>query len=58
MEVMFFMIPVVVIFAVGALIAFIWAAKSGQFEDTQTPAHRVLFEDIDVVDNKKGKDDE
>ncbi|MBC8401324.1 MAG: cbb3-type cytochrome oxidase assembly protein CcoS [Candidatus Marinimicrobia bacterium] len=29
--------------AVGFLIAFIWAVKNGQFEDTHTPAIRMLF---------------
>ena len=29
----------------GFLIAFAWAVRSGQFDDTTTPAVRVLFED-------------
>ena len=33
--------------ASGFLIAFIWAVRSGQFDDTCTPAVRVLF---DVTD--------
>jgi len=36
--------------AFGFLTAFIWAVKSGQFEDTHTPSIRVLFE------NKKRKE--
>ena len=31
--------------AVGFLIAFLWAVKSGQFEDKYTPKVRILFED-------------
>ncbi len=27
------------------LIAFIWSVKSGQMDDTFSPAHKVLFED-------------
>lgn len=33
------------------LLAFIWANKSGQFDDDISPAHRILFED------KKAKKD-
>jgi cbb3-type cytochrome oxidase maturation protein len=31
--------------ATGFLAAFFWAVRSGQFEDTATPAMRVLGED-------------
>jgi cbb3-type cytochrome oxidase maturation protein len=27
------------------LIAFLWGVKSGQYEDIQSPASRILFED-------------
>jgi cbb3-type cytochrome oxidase maturation protein len=30
----------------GFLAAFIWAVKSGQFEDTTTPSLRILPEDL------------
>ena len=33
--------------AVGFLIAFLWAVKSGQFDDTYTPSVRIL------MDNKR-----
>ena len=31
--------------AAGFLGAFVWAVRSGQFDDTCTPAIRILFED-------------
>jgi cbb3-type cytochrome oxidase maturation protein len=31
--------------AAGFLAAFVWAVRSGQFDDTCTPAIRVLLED-------------
>lgn len=34
--------------ALGFLIAFWWAVRSGQYEDTFTPAIRMLFEDKTV----------
>lgn len=30
--------------AAGFLIAFLWAVKSGQFEDTYTPSVRILMD--------------
>ena len=33
--------------AIGFLIAFLWAVRSGQFDDTYTPSVRIL------MDNKK-----
>jgi cbb3-type cytochrome oxidase maturation protein len=32
--------------AAGFLCAFIWAVRSGQFDDTSTPAVRVLLDEI------------
>ena len=37
--------------AIGFLTAFLWAVKSGQFEDKYTPSIRMLFDD-----RKKTKD--
>jgi cbb3-type cytochrome oxidase maturation protein len=39
------LIPISVAIAAGFLAAFIWSVRSGQFEDTCTPAMRVLTED-------------
>lgn len=33
------------VMAVGFLIAFIWSVKSGQIDDTTTPAYRILDDD-------------
>lgn len=33
------------IVAITFLILFIWATKSGQFEDSYTPSIRILFDD-------------
>ena len=45
MEILFLLIPISV--AVVGLIAwaFIWAVKSGQFEDMEGPAHRIVMDD-------------
>ncbi len=37
----------------GFLIAFIWAMKSGQYDDAETPAIRMLFDDKPTSNQKK-----
>jgi cbb3-type cytochrome oxidase maturation protein len=32
--------------AAGFLAAFAWAVGAGQFDDTVSPAHRILFDDF------------
>lgn len=49
MSVVFLMAPIALVLAAVAVAAFVWAAHDGQYDDVETPAHRVLFED-DRVD--------
>jgi len=45
MEIIFILIAVSLLVALGFLGAFIWAVKSGQYEDDYTPSIRMLFDD-------------
>jgi cbb3-type cytochrome oxidase maturation protein len=45
MIVIFLLIPLSIIIAICFLVAFIWAVRSGQYEDTCTPAMRLLLEE-------------
>ena len=45
MAVMFVLLPASLLFALAAVVVFVWAARSGQFDDLETPALRVLAED-------------
>jgi cbb3-type cytochrome oxidase maturation protein len=36
--------------AAGFLAAFVWAVRSGQYDDPHTPAIRILFDDTPVAD--------
>jgi cbb3-type cytochrome oxidase maturation protein len=38
--------------AVGFLIAFLFAVKSGQYKDTYTPSIRILFDEKNEKENK------
>jgi len=56
MDVLYLLIPlsVVLVFAAGAV--FWWALGSGQFEDLEGPAHRILADDASVdLDQYPGK---
>lgn len=45
MEILYLLIPlsVALVFLIGAV--FWWALKSGQFEDMEGPAHRILMDE-------------
>ena len=45
MSVIFILIPLSIVIAACFLFAFIWAVKSGQYEDTCTPSMRLLMEE-------------
>ena len=45
MHVIALLIAVSLTFALIFLVCFIWAVKSGQYEDTLTPSMRILSED-------------
>jgi cbb3-type cytochrome oxidase maturation protein len=49
MELVFVALPVALVIAGAALVAFLWAARHDQFEDLDTPARRMLFEDEPVA---------
>ncbi len=45
MSVLFILIGVSLLVALGFLGAFLWATASGQYDDDETPARRMLFDD-------------
>ena len=45
MSVIILLIIFSIIVAIGFLVAFIWAVKTGQFDDTSSPSVRILFDD-------------
>ncbi len=51
MEIIFVLILISLVVAVGFLLAYLWATKSGQFDDDYTPSVRMLFDD-ELVDNQ------
>ncbi len=45
MKIIFFLIAVSLLVALGFLAAFFWAVRSGQYDDDYTPSVRMLFDD-------------
>ena len=56
MEIIYLLIPLSIVL-VGLIIAgFFWAVNSGQFDDLEGPAYRIL-QDEDELDQKPQSDD-
>ncbi|MFD1014563.1 MULTISPECIES: cbb3-type cytochrome oxidase assembly protein CcoS [Winogradskyella] len=53
MSVIYILLTISIIVAIGFFIAFILAVKSGQFDDSYTPSVRMLFEDELVKEKPK-----
>ncbi|MGB1031157.1 MAG: cbb3-type cytochrome oxidase assembly protein CcoS [Flavobacteriales bacterium] len=54
MSVIFILIIISLIVALGFLAAFVWAVKSGQFEDDYGPSVRILFDSqVPIEANKE-----
>jgi len=49
MEILYLLIPlsVILVFLIGA--AFFWSVRSGQFDDLEGPAHRILSDDDSAI---------
>ena len=55
MSAMFILIGASLIVAIGFLIAFLWAVKSGQYDDKYTPSVRMLMDDKAPNDTSNDK---
>ena len=49
MDIILYLIPVALFLGLLGLAAFLWALRSGQFDDLDGAAHRILFEDDDPL---------
>ena len=45
MSVVFVVLPIALVLLAGAIAAYAWAARRGQFDDLTTPAMRALHDD-------------
>ncbi len=54
MDILFLLIPLSLLLALGIGALFWWALSRGQFEDLEGPAHRILQDD-DAVEPRRAK---
>jgi cbb3-type cytochrome oxidase maturation protein len=47
MDSLYYLIPLALILVAAAVGVFIWSVRSGQFDDLEGPAHRILMDDDD-----------
>lgn len=45
MDILYLLIPLSIVLVAVIVAAFLWAIRSGQFDDLEGPAHRVLLDD-------------
>lgn len=58
MEILFILIPIAIILLGFAIWAFFWSVNTGQYDDLESPAHSILFDDDDELipdEAKQGK---
>jgi cbb3-type cytochrome oxidase maturation protein len=48
MEVIYFLIPISLVFLALGIWLFFWAVKHRQFDDLEGPAHRIIMDDRDA----------
>jgi cbb3-type cytochrome oxidase maturation protein len=49
MEILFLLIPLAVALMVVAVVFFLWTVKTGQYDDLEGAAHRILMDDDDPL---------
>jgi cbb3-type cytochrome oxidase maturation protein len=49
MDALTLLIPLSLALGLGALAAFLWTLRSGQYDDLDGAAHRILFEDDEAA---------
>ena len=54
MQVVYFLVPLGLMVLLVAIAAFCWAVNSGQFEDMDNPAHKIIFDDQEMERRKGG----
>jgi len=53
MEILFLLVPLAMIIVALMVAIFFWAVRSGQFDDLEGPAHRIIMDDDRSEEAKK-----
>lgn len=57
MSIVYLLIPIAIILASIAIWAFFWSVNSGQYEDLESPAHSILYDDDEELIPPEAKAD-
>ncbi|VAW86437.1 Type cbb3 cytochrome oxidase biogenesis protein CcoS, involved in heme b insertion [hydrothermal vent metagenome] len=49
MDVIYALLPAMIMLALVSVVVFFWAARTGQYDDLEGPAHRILDDDDDPL---------
>ena len=55
MDILYLLIPLSVVLVAVIVAAFLWAIRSGQFDDLDGPAHRILSDDDERLEPRPGR---
>lgn len=57
MEVIYLLIPLALVLVAVAVWVFFWAVRSGQFDDLEGPAHRILMDEESFSEARRGTEE-
>lgn len=55
MESLYILIPIAIVLVAVAVVIFLWAVKSEQFEDLERQGHNILFDEDEKLTSKEEK---
>ncbi len=53
MDIVYVLVPLSMVLIIIAIFIFNWAVKSGQFDDLDSPSHKILFDDDELYQIKQ-----
>jgi len=53
MEILYLLVPLAMLLVAAIVVVFFWAVRSGQFDDLEGPAHRIIMDDDRSEETKK-----
>lgn len=55
MDIVYALVPLSILLIAIAILIFNWAVKSGQFDDLESPSHKILYDDDELYKLKQGE---
>ncbi|MBI42638.1 cbb3-type cytochrome oxidase assembly protein CcoS [Marinobacter lutaoensis] len=55
MQIVMVLVPLMLLLVAVGIVLFAWAVKSGQYDDVEGPAHRILYDDDEAMIPKEAR---